>query len=112
MAKKYLDKNVYEATQERIKYLFEEFDNILIAFSGGKDSSVCLNMVYDYAKKNNQLNKVAMYHLDYEAQYQMTTDYVDETFKRFDNIKRFWLCLPIEAQCCCKMDGGDRKSVV
>lgn len=106
MAKKYLDKNVYEATQERIKYLFEEFDNILIAFSGGKDSSVCLNMVYDYAKKNNQLNKVAMYHLDYEAQYQMTTDYVDETFKRFDNIKRFWLCLPIEAQCCCKMDGG------
>lgn len=106
MAKRYLEKNVYEATVERVKYLFEEFDNVLIAFSGGKDSSVCLNICYDYAKENNLLNKLSIYHIDYEAQYQMTTDYVDETFKKFNDLKRFWLCLPVEAQCCCKMDGG------
>jgi len=106
VGKKYLNKNVYEATLERLEYIFNEFDNILVAFSGGKDSSVCLNMCYDYAKKHNQLNKLAMYHLDYEAQYQMTTDYVEETFKQFHDIKRYWLCLPVEAQCCCRMDGG------
>lgn len=106
MAKKYLDKNVYEAALERIEYIFNEFDNVLIAFSGGKDSSVCLEMCYDYAKEHNQLNKLAMYHLDYEAQYQMTTDFVDETFKRFNDIKRYWLCLPLAAQCCCNMTSG------
>lgn len=106
MGKKYLSQNVYEATQERLKYIFDEFDNILVAFSGGKDSGVCLNLCYDYAKEHNMLDKLAMYHLDYEAQYQMTTDYVEETFKQFSDIRRYWLCLPIKAQCCCNMQGA------
>lgn len=106
MAKKYLNINVYDASQKRIEYIFKEFDNVLVAFSGGKDSSVCLNMCYEYARKTNNLDKFAMYHLDYEAQYQMTTDFVEETFKKFNGIKKFWLCLPISAQCCCNMKGG------
>lgn len=96
--KKYLDINVYEATQERLSYIFDNFDKVLVAFSGGKDSGVTLNLTYDYAKKHNMLHKLAVYHLDYEAQYQMTTDYVTETFERLDDIERFWLCLPIKAQ--------------
>ena len=42
--KKYQKINVYEATKKRLKYLFEEFDQIIISFSGGKDSGVMLNM--------------------------------------------------------------------
>ena len=104
MSKKYLDKNVYDAAQERIAYIFNEFDNILVAFSGGKDSGVCLNLCYDYAKEHDQLDKLAMYHLDYEAQYQMTTDYATETFEKMNDIKRYWLCLPVGADCGCRMD--------
>lgn len=106
MGKKYLKSTVYEAAMERIEYLFNEFENVLVSFSGGKDSSVCLEMCYDYAKEHGMLDKLAMYHLDYEAQYQMTTDFVTDTFKRFDGIKKYWLCLPIEAQCACRMDGA------
>ena len=106
MGKKYLNKNVYDASLERIEYIFNEFENVLIAFSGGKDSSVCLNLFYDYAKEHCLLNKLAMYHLDYEAQYQMTTDYVTETFEKFNDIKRYWLCLPVGADCGCRMDSG------
>lgn len=94
MAKHYLDIDVYDATQKRLAAAFNEFDNILVAFSGGKDSGLLLNLAYDYAKRTNQLEKLAIYFLDYEAQYQLTIDYVDEEFKRLSNIKRYWLCLP------------------
>ena len=104
MPKIYLDKNVYDAAIERIEYLFNTFDNVLIAFSGGKDSGICLNLCYKYAKEHNCLDKLAMYHLDYEAQYQYTTDYVADCFlNEFVGIRKYWLCLPIAAQCAVSM---------
>lgn len=106
MGKIYTNQNVYDASQSRLEYIFNEFENVLVAFSGGKDSSVCLNMVYEYAEKHGKLDKVAMYHLDYEAQYQMTTDYVTKVFSEYPGIKKYWLCLPIAAQCCCNMTSG------
>ena len=63
--KSYQDINVYDAAKERIAYLFSEFDNVLVAFSGGKDSGICLNIVYEYARENRITNKVAVYHEDY-----------------------------------------------
>ena len=39
--------NVYERTQQRLKTIFDHFDNISISFSGGKDSGVLLNLVMD-----------------------------------------------------------------
>lgn len=75
-----------------------------MAFSGGKDSTVLLNLCYDYAKENDLLDHLAMYHLDYEAQYQATTDFVTETFAGFPGIRKFWLCLPVGANCGCRMD--------
>lgn len=106
MGKIYTNQNVYDASKSRLEYIFNEFENVLVAFSGGKDSSVCLNMVYEYAEKHGKLDKVAMYHLDYEAQYQMTTDYVTKVFSEYPGIKKYWLCLPIAAQCCCNMTSG------
>ena len=38
MVRKYLEQDVYAAAQERLRLVFEEFDNIYISFSGGKDS--------------------------------------------------------------------------
>ena len=100
------NKNVYDAAVDRIGFLFDNFEHILVSFSGGKDSSVCLHLCYDYAKEHGMLNKLAMYHLDYEAQYQMTTDYVTDVFaNQFEEIEKFWLCLPVGANCGCNMKG-------
>lgn len=101
--KKYLDKNVYEAALERIEYSFKHFENVLVAFSGGKDSGVLLNLAYQYAFDNGLLHKLAMYHIDYEAQYEMTTRYVTDTFEAFEGIRKYWICLPIAAQCAVNM---------
>jgi predicted phosphoadenosine phosphosulfate sulfurtransferase len=96
--------NVYEAALKRIAYLFDEFEQVIISFSGGKDSGVMLNLVLDYAKQTGQLAKVGVYHMDYEAQYQMTTDYVTRTFLSLpEGVGKYWVCLPIKAQCATSM---------
>ena len=104
MSKVYLSKNVYDAARERAEYIFAEFDNVLIALSGGKDSGVALNLFYDYAKETNQLNKLNFYHQDYEAGYNYTREYCLREFEnKADVNRRFWLALPISAQCSVSM---------
>ena len=104
MSKTYTDKTVYEAVQERIKFIFDEFDNVLVSFSCGKDSGVCLNLFYDYAKAHGLLDKMGMYYMDYEADYEATDEYAKRSFEEgFDGIRKYWLCLPISAQCSCSM---------
>ena len=47
-------KNVYELAQERLKVIFSEFDNIYVSFSGGKDSTVLLNLVRRFIDPNTK----------------------------------------------------------
>jgi len=96
-------KNVYDATIDRLKVIFEDFDNVLVAFSCGKDSGVMLNMAYQYAKENGLLHKLAFYYEDYEANYKYTHEYADRMFKFVDVERKYWLCLPISAACSVSM---------
>ncbi|EGB19459.1 hypothetical protein HMPREF9475_01413 [[Clostridium] symbiosum WAL-14673] len=61
MKREYLEKNVYEACMERLHFIFEEFDNILVSFSGGKDSGLLLNLVLDYKKNIIRIRRSAYF---------------------------------------------------
>lgn len=96
----YQDKNVFDATQERIKFAFDNFDNIYVSFSGGKDSGLLLNLVLDYKRRHNIKKKIGVFHQDFEAQYQLTTDYVTKMFDdNIDDIEPYWVCLPMGSRC-------------
>lgn len=96
MKREYLDKDVYEALQERLKLIFQEFDNIYLSFSGGKDSGLLLNLVLDYQQKYAPEKKIGVFHQDFEAQYTVTTEYVERTFERIkDLVEPYWVCLPM-----------------
>ncbi len=96
MIKQYKDINVYEALQERLKFLFEEFDNIFVSFSGGKDSGLLLNMLVDFKKKYYPDRTIGVFHQDFEAQYTVTTEYVTRTFERLrGEAELYWVCLPM-----------------
>jgi predicted phosphoadenosine phosphosulfate sulfurtransferase len=99
--------DVYQAAQKRMKFVFDNFDNVCVSFSGGKDSGVLLNLAIDYCRENHPGRRISVFHLDYEAQYQMTTDYVDaELKKNLDIIDVYRVCLPIAAQCATSMFEG------
>ncbi len=91
-----MKKNVYEAFQERLEYLFQEFDNIYLSFSGGKDSGLLLNLVLDFRNKYYPDRTIGVFHQDFEAQYTVTTEYVERTFERIrDQVEPYWVCLPM-----------------
>lgn len=94
--KHYTDLNVYEAFQLRMDYIFQEFENIYISFSGGKDSGLLLHLVMDYMKRKGITKKVGLFHQDMEAQYQKTTEYVTRMYEKFlDRVEPYWFCIPI-----------------
>jgi len=96
MKKKYQKENVYQASQKRLEFIFNEFENIEIAFSGGKDSGVLLNLVMDYKKAHDLPNTIGVFHLDYEAQYTATTEYVDSVYAELDDeIENLRCCVPV-----------------
>ena len=98
--KKYLEKNVYEALQDRLKFIFDNFDNIYVSFSGGKDSGLLLNMVLSYKRRNKIAKKIGVFHQDFEAQYQTTTDFVSRMFENnLRDIEPYWVCLPMVSRC-------------
>nr|DAH80724.1 MAG TPA: phosphoadenosine-phosphosulfate reductase [Caudoviricetes sp.] len=105
-SKQYLNIDVYEAAQQRMNYIFNHFDNVLVALSGGKDSSIAFNLAYRYAQKHDQLDKLGIYFVDYEAQYKMTIDYVQWAFDHYKDIKRYWLCLPNSVPSATSMQTG------
>ena len=98
MKKEYINMNVFDALQKRFAFLFQEFKNIYISFSGGKDSGVLLNLLLDYRNKYASDRVIGVFHQDFEAQYTVTTDYITRTFKRLENesgIDLYWVCLPM-----------------
>ena len=50
--------NVYERTQQRLKTVFELFDDIYVSFSGGKDSGVLLNLCIDYIRRHHLKRRI------------------------------------------------------
>lgn len=70
----YINKTVDVAAKERISYLFDEFENIIVSISGGKDSTVLAWLVLQEAHKRNR--RVGLFFLDEEVVYQSTIDQI------------------------------------
>ena len=103
MTRQYLTQNVYEAFQQRMHFIFTEFDNIFVSFSGGKDSGLLLNLTLDFQKKYYPSKPIGVFHQDFEAQYTVTTEYVERTFQRLSQdpmVELYWVCLPMAARTC------------
>jgi predicted phosphoadenosine phosphosulfate sulfurtransferase len=71
----YLPEDVLTAARARVRWVFREFQHVYVGFSGGKDSTVVLNLALEAAEEMGRL-PVPVVFLDQEAEWQSVIDYV------------------------------------
>ena len=89
----YKKETVLDAALNRIRYLFDEFPVIIVSMSGGKDSTVCLELCLSIAKEKNRLPIHVMW-IDQEAEWQGTVNYMTEVMGRQD-VLSMWYQMPM-----------------
>ena len=68
-----LNKNVLEATRERMAWLHDRFEYIVCAWSGGKDSTVQMELALEAARACDRLPLKVLW-IDQEAEYGSTVE--------------------------------------
>lgn len=90
-----IDMTVFDAALERIRWLWKEFDgNLSVSISGGKDSTVIMELAAIVARENGSKLKVQF--LDQEAEWQATRDYLRELKDTRDDIDFDWYQIPFK----------------
>lgn len=90
----YKENNVFEEALERIRWIYDNHDDVIVAMSGGKDSTVVFNLALMVAKEKNRL-PLKVFWLDQEAEWQSTVDYMDGIM-RMSEVEPYWFQVPFE----------------
>ena len=97
--KEYIDTNVYDEALNRVRYLYDSFDKVVVSFSGGKDSTAVLNVTLQVAKERNRLPLEVVF-FDEEAIHPPTIEYVKRVAESPD-INMNWFCLEFKHRNAC-----------
>jgi predicted phosphoadenosine phosphosulfate sulfurtransferase len=89
----FLKENVFEAALNRMRLLFDEFENIVVNVSGGKDSTVVWELALIVAREKNRLPLKTMW-LDQEAEWQSTVDQIKYHMYHTD-VDPYWFQIPL-----------------
>ena len=97
--KQSVDQSVYELALDRIRRLYAWHDTIIVSFSGGKDSTVVLNLTAQVAAELGRL-PVRVVSFDEEAIAYETEDYMRRCAQRPD-LAFEWYCVPMKHRNAC-----------
>ena len=99
MKKEIVNQDVRELALERMDRIWDRYDRMAVAFSGGKDSTIVLHLALEVAAARGAL-PLDVYFWDEEVLHPETVEYVARVAARPD-VNMHWLCLPIEHRNAC-----------
>lgn len=94
LKKRRVETDVLTLARERVAHAYERFDHIAVSFSGGKDSTVCLNLTLEEARSRNRL-PLDVFFYDEEAIPYETEEYVRRVSGCKD-VRLHWYTLPVK----------------
>lgn len=91
----YTSENVYDAAIKRFHIIFKEFDHYYFSVSGGKDSSIMLQLAAQEARKIGK--SFSVLYIDLEAQYAATIEHIKELIDSTADVVEgwYWCALPL-----------------
>ena len=85
--------NVLDAAKERVSFIFDNFEKIIVSISGGKDSTVSVHLILEEARKRNR--RIGIFFLDEEVIYDSTVKQVEHLMSLYpENIEKMWVQIP------------------
>ena len=97
--KKHIEENVWEKALERTRRVFDDFEEVFVLFSGGKDSTAVLNVALQVAEEKGRLPLRVVFY-DEEAIHPPTVEYVERIMKD-PRVDLEWYCLPVAHRNAC-----------
>jgi len=85
----YSKQNVWDAALERVRFVFDEFPNVIVGMSGGKDSTICLNLALKVAEEKGRL-PLKVFFIDQEAEWDCVIDFM-RTVMTDPRVTPLWL---------------------
>lgn len=91
--KTFTNRSCYNAAIERVGYVFDNFNNITVSVSSGKDSTVLYWLAINEAKRRGR--KIKIFFLDQEAEYQSSIELMRDLMSH-PNVIPEWYQVPIK----------------
>lgn len=89
----YQTQNVLDAAFERMAWIFDRHDKVIVSISSGKDSTLTAHLAMREAVKRNR--EVVFFFLDQEAEYNATVEQVRRMME-WPNVIPLWVQTPME----------------
>lgn len=93
MGKIYREEDVLTAARKRVSFVFDHFEQVVVSFSGGKDSTVLLHLAREEARRRGR--QVHAMFIDLESQYRVTIEHVEAVMLADPVVVPIWIALPL-----------------
>lgn len=94
--KGFIDTDVLTEAKKRMHHIYDLHDTVMVAFSGGKDSLVCLHLAREIALERGDDRPIKVIFRDEELIPDSVVNFVDE-YRQKDWIDLRWYCVPLES---------------